>query len=287
MAGAENISVITCSRLKDVIEDAEGLRFHSTIPLYANDKKLGLLNVASTEWQELSEDDLRILHTIGDFLSIAIERARLFEQSAQLGMIEERNRLAREMHDTLAQGLTAIALQIEAIDVSLEARDDLKDIRDLVKKALALTRSNLEDARRSVLDLRAAPLEGQSLVDALATLVEEYDQRFDFDVVYTARESRSLAPYIEVGLYRIAQEALTNVARHADARHVTLAIRMTPDAVHLWIEDDGCGFDSDLPLEGRYGLVGINERARIMGGEMKLFSSSKEGTRVEVVVPTS
>jgi two-component system NarL family sensor kinase len=287
MAGAENISVITCTRLKGVIEDAEGLRFHSTIPLYAKEKKLGLLNVASTEWQELSEDDLHILHTVGDFLSIAIERARLFEQSAQLGMIEERNRLAREMHDTLAQGLTAIALQIEAIDVSLESRDDLKDIRDLVKKALALTRSNLEDARRSVLDLRAAPLEGQSLVDALATLTDEYNEHFDFDVVYAASETRSLPPYLEVGLYRIAQEALTNVARHAEARHVTLAIRMTPDTVHLSIEDDGCGFDSDLPLEGRYGLVGINERARIMGGEMKLFSSSKEGTRVEVVVPTT
>ena len=115
--GAANVNVVTCSRLAGLVDGTGGLRYHASIPLYApEEKKLGVLNVASTNWRELSDDDLRLLYTVGDLLSIAVERARLFEQSAELGAVEERNRLAREIHDTLAQGLAAISLQIETAE---------------------------------------------------------------------------------------------------------------------------------------------------------------------------
>src|SRR5207253_1437987 len=112
LSGAANVNVVTCSRLKSLVDGTDGLRYHASIPLYAQEKRLGVLNLASADWRELSAEDLRLLHTVGDLLSIAVERARLFAQSAQLGAAEERNRLARELHDTLAQGLTAVALRL-------------------------------------------------------------------------------------------------------------------------------------------------------------------------------
>src|SRR5690606_21962759 len=143
---------------------------------------LGVLNVASTDWEELSEDDLQLLYTVGDLVSIAVERARLFDKSDELGAVEERNRLARELHDTLAQGLAAIALKLETADALLEAGAGADRVREMVQQTLFDARNNLEEARRSVLDLRAAPLEGKTLVVALNELVVECARRGKLNV---------------------------------------------------------------------------------------------------------
>ncbi|MBZ0276070.1 MAG: GAF domain-containing protein, partial [Anaerolineae bacterium] len=105
---------ITCSRLENLMVGTAGLRQHASIPLSTHDgKELGVLNVASTDWDDLSDDDLQLLYLVGDLLGISIERGRLFDKSAELGATKERNRLAREIHDTLAQGLSGIALHLE------------------------------------------------------------------------------------------------------------------------------------------------------------------------------
>lgn len=286
LEGAANVNVVTCSRLRSLVDGADGLRYHASIPLYAQEKKLGVLNVASPDWQELSQDDLTLLHAIGDLLGIAVERARLFTRSAQLGALEERNRLAREIHDTLAQGLAAIALQLESVDAQLDAGADPTRTRSSVQNALTLTRANLEEARRSVLDLRAAPLEGQSLVKALQSLARETPFRQGKRAVFeTAGAGRPLPVRIEVGVYRIAQEALTNIQRHAHATRAHLSLTMTPEEVRCIIDDDGDGFDPALIPHDRYGLRGMSERARLMGGELRLATCPGEGTRIEVVVP--
>ena len=116
MDTAANIGIIQCTRLKDLVDGTEGLRAHASVPLDAHGKRVGILNVVSHDWRELSDADLRLLTTIGHMLSIAVERARLFTRSATLGAAEERVRLAREIHDTLAQGLSATALQLETAD---------------------------------------------------------------------------------------------------------------------------------------------------------------------------
>ncbi len=283
---AANVSIITCTRLKGLVAGTDGLRYHATIPLYAHGKSLGVLNVASADWRRLSPDDLRLLYTVGDLLSIAIERARLFSRTAEFGAAEERNRLAREIHDTLAQGLAAITLQLETADALLEGGADAERTRQPIQNALALARANLEEARRSVLDLRAAPLEGRTLPEALSALAEEYARKSKLELAFTTTgENRALPFRVEASLYRIAQEALNNVNRHASARHLTVTLGMQPDQVTLLVEDDGRGFDPSQTPEGRYGLIGLNERAKLLGGTFELCSTPGSGTRIKVTIP--
>ena len=296
LAGAANVNVVTCSRLKGLVDDTDGLRYHASIPLYAHGKKLGVLNVASRDWRELSPDDLRLLYIVGDLVSIAIERARLFAQSARIGALEERNRLAREIHDTLAQGITAVVLQLEHADALLDTRAGRLRIQQSVRQALTQARANLEETRRSVHDLRAAPLEGRMLSEALAKLVEEWNAQgagnghghgnghasATFELM---GESRPLPVRVEIGLYRMAQEALANVRRHARAQRVTLRLETIPHSIRLLVEDDGSGFDPEEVRPGCYGLIGLNERTRLLCGTLRLESSPGAGTRLDIALP--
>jgi two-component system NarL family sensor kinase len=285
LSGAANVNVVTCSRLKSLLDGTDGLRYHASIPLYANEKRLGVLNVASPDWRELSADDLRLLHTVGDLLSIAIERARLFEKSAQLGALEERNRLAREIHDTLAQGLTAVALKLESADAWLQDERSLDKVEKNIREALELTRLNLEEARRSVMDLRAASLDGRTLEAALRELAQEQASESGFELTFESVGGRQLPIRVEVGLFRIAQEALSNVARHAGATEVYVGTVTSPSEVTVIIADDGAGFDPARVPADRFGLVGLNERAKLLGGQLRLESDPGVGTRLEVTIP--
>lgn len=285
LGGAANVNVVTCTRLKGLVDGTNGLRYHASIPLYAQEKKLGVLNVASSDWRELSPDDLRLLHTIGDLLSIAIERARLFARSAQLGAVEERNRLAREIHDTLAQGMAGIALRLESADALAEANADPEQVRQSIQSALKLTQQTLEEARRSVLDLRAAPLEGRTLAQAVAALAAATESDDPQIMTEITGAAQPLPVRIEVGVYRIIQEALANMRRHAHARHATIHLEITPAYLLAIISDDGKGFAPDRDLHGHYGLLGIRERARLLGGEARVLSTKGRGTRIEVRIP--
>lgn len=284
LEGAANISFITCTRLKELGEGNAGLRYHASIPLYHHDRKVGVLNVARSNWQELSDDELRLLSTVGDLLSIALERAQLFNKSVQLGAVEERNRLAREIHDTLAQGLAAITLQLETADALMDA--DPKRAATALRQALKLARANLDDARRSVMDLRAAPLEGRTLSEALRALTQDFAARTGMQADFSEiGGQRPLPIRTEAGLYRIAQEALTNVERHAGADSVCVELTAVPESITLTIDDDGVGFDIERLPDDRFGLVGINERARLLGGTLELCSAPGEGTRLTITVP--
>lgn len=287
MDDAANIDIITCSRLKNLVEGTDGLRYHATVPLYAHSKEIGVLNVASTDWRELSDGDLRLLYTVGDMLGIAVERARFYERSTEVGAVEERNRLARELHDTLAQGLAAIALQLETADALLDTNTQMDQVRWSIQQALQLTRTNLEEARRSVLDLRAAPLENRTLAAALADLVKQAkarqpNLRLRFSAI---GGNRPLPVAVEAGLYRVAQEALTNLVNHAAADRAKLMLLATPMAVTLTIEDSGRGFDPDTVAQERFGIRGMNERVKLLGGQLTLESAPGAGTVVRVTVP--
>jgi two-component system NarL family sensor kinase len=283
------VNVVECTRLQDAAEaagDTRGLLFHATVPLVVQDQPVGIINVATDEWQFLSAADLQLLSAVGAQASVALERARLFARSAELGAAEERNRLAREIHDTLAQGLTAIALQLETADALLEAGTDSAHARHAVRQALTLTRQNLDEARRSVFDLRAAPLEGRTLAEALDALAQEWSARWKLPVAFEVSGSPHPLPLrVEASLYRMAQEALTNVVRHSKARRAALHLAVTARHVQLTIADDGKGFDPSQTPKGRYGLIGISERVKLLGGKFRLESQPGAGTRLEVKIP--
>jgi two-component system, NarL family, sensor kinase len=285
--GAANVNVVWCSRLEQLVEGKNELQCHASIPLYADDRKLGILNVASRDWRELSEEELDLLYTVGALVSLAIERTRLAARSAELAALEERNRLAREIHDTLAQSLAAIAIRLETADALVEGKEDTQ-LADAVRQALAITRSTLDEARRSVLELRGAPLEGRTLAEALRSLADDIGGAGGrtLDVAVTVEgDSGALPRAVEIGLYRIAREALTNVVRHAGATAAAIHLEWTEGRARMRIEDDGMGFVPSRVPSGRFGIIGMNERARLLGGSLGIASAPGTGTTIDIEVP--
>ncbi|MGB0930319.1 MAG: histidine kinase [Chitinophagales bacterium] len=283
---AYNISEITCSRLQNLKKGTDGLRYHASVPLQSHQgQKIGILNVVSENTQELAPQTLELLRTIGDMLSIAIERAKLFENSQQLGIMQERNRLAREIHDTIAQGLTALSLKLETIDAFLEMDAQHPKIPQLVRQSLQLTKSNLEEARRSVLDLRATPLQDSTLLEALENLLAETSKNHSLKVNFQPLGTyQKLSLRIEMTQYRIAQEAVQNVVKHAAAKHLTLQLKYQSDSVVLQVEDDGIGFEVDSISSQGFGLLGISERVKLLKGKMELKSELGVGTSLSIEV---
>lgn len=268
-----NVDVMGCSRLRPAVnacrEDLTlNIAHHASVPLFFQDKPLGIMNITAPEMRRLSARELRLLSTIGFQLGVAIERARLAEESAAHARADERTRLAREIHDTIAQSLTAIALRIEA---------------GQSEEALRVTRETLEEARRSVMNLRAEPLAGKPLGQALALLVREFTSQSGIRVTLDTADACALPLAVEAELYRIAQQALANVQQHAQAKNVTVSLRCTKTAVTLAIEDDGIGFDPRRVSEERHGLRGMRERARLAGGTLRIVS--RPGTQIVAKVP--
>lgn len=299
LEGAANIDVLRCSRLKNAEREGDpsslGLRYHASVPIYAGETAIGVLNVASEDWRELAAEELQLLHIIGDQIGLAIQRARLSAEhtraAARLATIEERNRLARDIHDTLAQGLAAITLQLETADALSPTRPERA--QEAIRRALSLARRNLEEARRSVVDMRAAPLQGHTLHEALELLVQQAREETSAHIDWScspAQQFPALAGRLETGIYRIAQEALANACRHAQAQNIALKLFTDEQELCLYVQDDGRGFDPDLvakqaSAETHFGLTGMSERARLLGGTLCISSEPGDGTCVVVCVP--
>ncbi len=298
LEGAANIDVFRCSRLKNAERAGDpsswGLRFHASVPIYAGGTPLGVLNVASEDWRELQPEELQLLHIIGDQIGLAIQRARLSAEhtraAARLATIEERNRLAREIHDTLAQGLAAITLQLETADAVMAARPERA--QEAIRRALKLARSNLEEARRSVMDLRAAPLQRHTLPEALAMLAQRGCEgaAVDMQFSYSPEDHFPTLPTrIEVSIYRIAQEALTNACKHAHAQHICMTLALDGEGLRFVVQDDGCGFDPEkvthIASDGHFGLTGMSERVKLLGGTICIQSEPGAGTCIAINVP--
>jgi two-component system NarL family sensor kinase len=295
-----NVDMLECSRLHPAIHAqdrtlTQGLRYHASIPLYFREHGLGIMNIAGPSWRALEPNELRLLSTIASQVGMAVERARLAEERTRLVRAEERARIAREIHDTLAQGLTAIGLDIEGALRHLEVSPERA--RERLERALATTRANLDEARRSVQDLRAAALAGRPLAEALAALGRAFSSETGIQVhVRVADDTLSLR--VEAELYRIAQEALANIQQHARATMVEISLRSTPKSIFLTVVDDGVGLEDAAPASspanasdgdghtpGHHGLVGMRERARLLGGRIRVTSRAGHGTRVSVRVP--
>ncbi len=228
----------------------------------------------------------------------------LHQQNLKLAVSEERNRLAREIHDVLAQGLAAIIFQIEAAVVN-QAKPDILEER--LKQISELAHFNLQEARRSVANLRPIDLDSKSLSEALQQKVDSWCQEHAVQATFsTSGQSQLLANEVERALYRITQEALTNAARHSQASLVQVTLDYDEEELCLTIQDNGKGFDLEhaqsvnseetsvsgkvtqaRPASKKFGLSTMEERASLIGGWATILSKSGEGCRVRIIVPYS
>ncbi|AQZ60299.1 two-component system sensor kinase [[Actinomadura] parvosata subsp. kistnae] len=205
------------------------------------------------------------------------------EQSRVVGALEERARLAREIHDTLAQGFSGIIAQLEAAE---QGGDDPEAVRKRIALAKRLARDSLKEARRSVDALRPEPLERAPLHEALSGVAERWSAATGVPAAVSVDgEPRRLPEDVEATLLRAAQEGLANVAKHARARRAVLTLSYMEEEVTLDVLDDGAGFDPDSAPAGGYGLIAMRERAARSGGTVTVESALGEGTALCVSIP--
>jgi signal transduction histidine kinase len=255
------------------------------VPIKLKDRVIGVLDAQSDQPDAFDESDLTVLQSLADQAAIAIENARLYEQAQRLAVVEERQRLARELHDSVTQALYGTTLYAEAAARQLAtgqvdlAGDHLRELRDTAQEAL-------REMRLLIFELRPLILESEGLVTALQARLEAVEERAGLEVELHVEGDAILATAVEEGLYRIAQEALNNALKHACARRVSVSLERGKTSVVLEIVDDGIGFDPSTAVAGGgLGLDGMIERAAQMGGELLLDSEPGAGTRVWVKVP--
>jgi DNA-binding NarL/FixJ family response regulator/signal transduction histidine kinase len=249
----------------------------------------GALVVYPQSDRSFTPAELAVFQSFADMAALAVAITRQLEQQSRIAMMEERNRLAREMHDTVAQSLTGLLFQIETTQTCLEG-DDRDTARDLLIAARALAKKALEDTRRAVQGLSPSSVERQSSVQAVAEEVSRFEAESGVPARFVATgEEQPLNVEQRTTLLRIAQESLSNVRKHAQARRVRVGLQYGAQAVTLRIEDDGIGFDPTArPApgpEGGYGVFGMMERARLSGGEVRIDSTPGWGTTVQVMLP--
>jgi signal transduction histidine kinase len=235
-----------------------------------------------------SADKRRLLQAVADQVALALRTSLLSAAGREHAVLEERTRLAREIHDTLAQQLTGIVIQLEAADTLVERGSDRA--RQSVEIARDLARAALQEARRSVWNLRPAPLAATGLVAALEGEVRAWESRSGIPARFRKRSvgaRPALQPASEVALLRTVQEALSNVARHSGASAVTIALKSDGDEIVLTVHDNGVGFDaaSEPPRSDCFGLEGMRERVRLAGGTLIVMSSPGAGTEITARLP--
>jgi signal transduction histidine kinase/sugar lactone lactonase YvrE len=218
----------------------------------------------------------------------AVYQLRLRQIRSRFALVlEERARLAREIHDTLAQGFVGISSQLDAVAMCMP--EEQSPARKYLDMARRMARHSLTEARRSVMDLRASVLEGQDLGAALESAMPMWTAGTGVDVKVDVSGPETVLPQeLEQHLLRIAQEAVTNVVKHAGANRIAIKLHTEARKLYLRIQDNGRGFeprDVFSSLGGHFGLIGMRERAERLGGEMRLASNPGEGTEVEVTVP--
>lgn len=229
-----------------------------------------LANAQRAQRDALTQANARLVH-----YSTAVEK---------LTLSHERNRLARELHDTLAHSLSEIAVQLEALK-TIWQKDTLR-ARKILEQALIATRDGLHETRRAIRALRAAPLEDLGLTLAIRALVESAEARVLLKaVVRIPDEIEDIPEEVEQCFYRVAQEAIANVVEHSHANHLRVELERKDGYLSLLVADNGCGFDIvAVDSNGCYGLTGLRERAQMIGAELSIESAPARGTSVRLIL---
>lgn len=259
------------------------------LSLVAKGSEIGMLELVPADGVPLRVDQ-SLLQPFADAAAIAILNARLYEQARLLATMAERNRIARDLHDTIAQGLTAVSMHLEAAQRSWE-RDPTRS-RSRLTRAQELARETLADVRRSVWDLASPLVPGTALPHLLAEQSERWGERTHVAIRYShAGPAPAFDSATAMQVVRIVQEALTNIEKHAAASEVSVQSKAEADMFEVRIDDNGVGFSLELAEQASgfggtgFGLRSIRERARLAKGQVEFTSTQGLGTSVRIAIP--
>ncbi len=253
------------------------------VPLTYQDRPLGTLSTYYRPEQQIDEPQLSFLRAVADQATIAVENARLFRQARDTAAVLERQKLARELHDSVSQALYGIALGAQTAQAHLIERPEAAV--QPMEYVLSLAKAGMAEMRALIFELRPESLEQEGLVAALGKQADALRARHRLHVELTAGAEPAIALPAKEALYRIAQEAMHNIVKHAEARHVAVTLETCDSHVALTIKDDGVGFNAGGSFPGHLGLVSMRERMERLGGNFTLASALGEGTCVQVRVP--
>lgn len=287
---AEAGEVRICDSLNEASAENQNRNtlFYISVPLKSKNQVLGIVILASVKAQEITKEDEQLFTALGNQIGIAVENAQLYAQAQQLAVLEERNRLARDLHDSVTQTIFSLTLAAESAHTMLTKRPE--KVENQLEKVQNLARGALTEMRSLIFQLRPASLEEQGLAVAiqkhLDALHSRENVRFDLEVMGESRLSNEH----EQMLYRIVQEATNNVVKHANATEAHIKLIIGEDQANLSIEDNGTGFDMVAAITRNQerkslGLTSMRERAELAGGKFQLESSPGQGTTVRVTVP--
>jgi signal transduction histidine kinase len=247
-------------------------------------KVIGILNILNKP-SVITREDMRIIDLFADQAAIIIEHIRLQYQAEQLAVLEERQRLARELHDSVTQALYSVTLYADAARMAFSAQkwesleSNLQEVRNMSREAMY-------DMRLLVFELRPFMLETEGLVSALRARLAAVEGRSGLKTEVLVENERRLPIKMEEQLYRIAQEALNNVVKHAGATQVQVQLTYDESTVSMEMSDDGKGFaPEEVSQSGGFGLQGIHERVQQLGGALNIQSTPRRGTRLRVRIP--
>jgi signal transduction histidine kinase len=256
------------------------------VPIVSRSGVIGAFYLTEKEGaDEFRDSDVELIEMLAAHAAIAIENARLYERNRELSIVEERNRLARELHDSVAQKLFGVVLTAEAAATLVDrdpdgARAQLERLRELTQDAMA-------ELRSLVFELRPAELETEGLVATLEKHIDVLRRVHGCDIGLRVTGAPAPSSRVDGEILRIAQEALTNALRHAEARRIDVSIEADDGRLLLAVADDGRGFDLAEPAlrSRRLGLTSMEERARALGATLELDSRPGAGTTVRLEVP--
>jgi two-component system, NarL family, sensor histidine kinase DevS len=258
------------------------------VPLLVRGRGIGVLAAHDKLGPDVrfADTDLRLAETFASRAALAVDLSERIARDSLRRVVEaqelERRRLARELHDETGQALTSILLGLKPLEERLDDTDSRAAIADLRE----LVVSTLQDVRRLAVELRPSALDDFGLVAALERLTASFTEQSGIVVDFqTSLADERLSDEVETALYRIVQEALTNVVKHAQARHVSILLARSSGAIKAVVEDDGQGFDpAEESLDG-FGLIGMRERLALLGGRLEVESGGEGGTTVAAEVP--
>jgi signal transduction histidine kinase len=266
------------------LAQAKGLRTFVGAPMRARGHTIGALSVLGVADQQYTLEEVALLASIADQVGVAVENAQLRQQAEHAAVREERERLARDLHDSVTQSLYSLALFAEAGGKVADA-ENYEPLKYHFKRIGETAQQALKEMRLLVHELRPLDLEQEGLVGALHRRLNAVEGRVNIKARLVAEDLVQLAPAMEQELYHIAQEALNNALKHAGATQVIVYLRTEGGRVELEIADNGIGFDASLAGDGAgMGLVNMRERAARLGGALSVHSSPGQGTQVKVSV---